>query len=179
MTLQEICNKHGSDKGNTAFEAHNYAPLYEDLLNKYDPLRLLEIGIWDPRFPGASPRAWHEWKPTAKLFGLDIAPDAKSLETQCDMTVFIADQNNPEQLRSVMREMGKVDVIIDDGSHFLPHIVTSLMVLWPAVVDGGLYIIEDLHAPQSQPRFSLDEVVNDIGAVGKWFCDDKLLVIRK
>lgn len=181
MNLTELANKYGSDKGDKAFEAHNYTPTYERIIGAYpDNLKLLEIGVFDPRFPGASAKMWHEWRPRASLFGIDINPSAKVLETETAMKVYIADQNNPDQLNTVMKDIGRVDVILDDGSHFLNHIGVSLMSLWDHLNQGGVYIIEDLHAPQSQPRHSLDFIVDDLAKTKTlWMLDDKVLMIWK
>ena len=36
------------------------------------------------------------------------------------------------------------DVIIDDGSHLVDHIIGSFEILWPKVKSKGFYCIEDL-----------------------------------
>ena len=181
--LTDLANKYGSDKGNVAFEAHNYTPVYERVLGEFPPdMKLLEIGVFDPRFPGGSAHMWREWRPQIRLFGADINPSAKMLEHTTSMKIFIADQNNPIDLKNIAKETGPLDVIIDDGSHMLNHIAVSLMVLWETVAPGGVYIIEDLHCPQTQPRHSLDYVVADLSPAprkSEWLVDDKLLVLWK
>jgi uncharacterized heparinase superfamily protein len=42
--------------------------------------------------------------------------------------------------------MGGVDVVLDDGSHDSRHIRASLDVLFPLLSEGGVYMMEDLHA---------------------------------
>jgi hypothetical protein len=41
--------------------------------------------------------------------------------------------------------MGGVDIVLDDGSHHMEHIYTTLKYLFPHLSDGGIYMIEDLH----------------------------------
>lgn len=60
--------------------------------------------------------------------------------------VRIGSQDDPEFLTSVVKEMGGVDIILDDGSHFSKHIRSSLNTLFPLLEEGGVYVIEDLHA---------------------------------
>jgi hypothetical protein len=48
-------------------------------------------------------------------------------------------------LRSVVAEMGGVDIVLDDGSHVARHQRASFEVLFPLLEVGGLYVVEDLH----------------------------------
>lgn len=187
MTLTELANKHGSDKGNLLHEAHDYAVIYEQLLSTLpQDMKLLEIGIYDMRFPGASPRMWREFLPQARLFGFDINPNAKTLEAETGIKVYLVNQEDAAGQKNAMNEIGNVDFVVDDGSHFLKHIVTSLATIWPFVSPGGYYIIEDLHPPYAQPRHYLDSFVNDpmIGfadeiAELRWERNDKLFILKK
>jgi len=36
-------------------------------------------------------------------------------------------------------------VVLDDGSHVMDQVKTSFDVLYPQVVSGGVYMVEDLH----------------------------------
>ena len=44
-----------------------------------------------------------------------------------------------------MREMGGLDIVMDDGSHVATHQRVSFETLFPLLADGGLYLIEDTH----------------------------------
>ena len=57
----------------------------------------------------------------------------------------IGSQADPDFLASVVEEMGGVDIVLDDGSHVMEHIKSSLPALLPKVSAGGIYMIEDLH----------------------------------
>jgi cephalosporin hydroxylase len=37
-----------------------------------------------------------------------------------------------------------IDVVIDDGSHIVPHQMAALDFLFPLVSEGGIYMCEDL-----------------------------------
>ena len=182
-TLNELAHKHGADKASNleGRETHGYADFYEELVKKYPAdIRLLEIGLWDPQLPGASPRMWREFLPQARLFGMDIVPESKSLEEEIGMVVFVLDQSNGEQLKHAADAMPPLDVIIDDGSHVNQHFVTSLYVLWPYLASGGTYCIEDLHAPQAQPTSILELVAKDLPDVASsGFVSPKLFVLYK
>ena len=58
--------------------------------------------------------------------------------------MFVGDQGDPVFLNRVLDEIGPLDVIIDDGSHRVEHQRASLLVLFPGLRPGGLYVLEDL-----------------------------------
>lgn len=122
---------------------HHYIPLYERYLSQYrgTGFRFLEIGV----AKGGSLQLWRKFfGPEAQIFGVDINENCRAFDGQ-DGQVRIGSQDDPEFLRSVVEEMGGIDVVLDDGSHMMPHIKKSLEVLFPLLEDGGLYLIEDLH----------------------------------
>jgi hypothetical protein len=60
------------------------------------------------------------------------------------------DQSNPEDLERWIKESGGAfNVIVDDGGHKNSQILTSLQHLWPALLPGGVYVLEDLHVGRS------------------------------
>lgn len=182
--LNDLMNKWGTDKGDGNYDKHNYANAYEELIEltpkKSDrPFRLLEVGIWDPRNPGASVRAWREFLPEAELYGADINPGCLVLEKETGVKIHIIDQSNPDHLREMAAALGEVDFIVDDGSHVLSHQIVTLLQLWPILVPGGFFAIEDLHAPQSQPKDKIVEVARSAGITNSMWLSPKLLVFKK
>lgn len=123
---------------------HHYLSLYERYFGPFrgKPVRMLEIGV----FKGGSLDMWREWfGPELVLFGIDIDPGCAQFDGKSGQ-VRIGSQDDPEFLREVVAEMGGVDLILDDGSHRSPHIRASFDVLFPLLSEGGLYMIEDMHA---------------------------------
>jgi hypothetical protein len=183
MTLNELANKWGTDKGDGNYDRHDYAKIYEEFIEmipeRNRSFRLLEIGVWDPRNPGASIRMWREFLPDAEIFGADINVECISLEKECNVKIFIADQSLQSDLEKMMKEIGEIDFVVDDGSHNLAHQITSLQAIWPYLVPGGFYAIEDLHAPQSQPKEKIVEEANALGIKNGMWMSPKLLIFRK
>jgi hypothetical protein len=56
----------------------------------------------------------------------------------------------------VTKSGGNYDIVIDNGGHWGAQICSSFEVLWPALVDGGLYIVEDLSMLPSNDSFVRD-----------------------
>lgn len=113
---------------------------------KDTPVRMLEIGV----FEGGSLELWRNYLGSnATIFGVDIDP-ACATKVEAPNQVRIGSQDDPEFLRSVVDEMGGVDLVLDDGSHKGSHIITSFRALFPLLSDGGLYVIEDMHADYAE-----------------------------
>jgi len=137
MSLALIGQKHGSDK----FTVHHYDPFYERHLAPFAgrAASLLEIGV----NKGASLRVWREYLPSARIFGIDIAPGAARHVPE-GAAVFIGDQTDLGFLADVVAQTGPLDIVIDDGGHSMTQQQVSFRALFPSVAPGGLYIIEDL-----------------------------------
>jgi len=46
-------------------------------------------------------------------------------------------------LIDVSKDIGEIDLIIDDGSHLNEHVITTFELLFPKLKNGGIYVIED------------------------------------
>jgi len=134
-----------------AFEETNsvksprHGEFYDKVLAGYEDeeFNLLEIGI----FRGNSLVAWHESFPKANIYGIDravVEPNGKEFPDISFATVFIGDQSYPPFMEKVARDIGEIDVVIDDGGHYSDDQQVSFNALWPSIKKGGLYIIEDL-----------------------------------
>jgi hypothetical protein len=129
---------------------HHYLSLYERYFGPYRngftdvagrrPLRFLEIGVSH----GGSGTFWRRFfGPDATIYGIDIDPRCALLDGNAGVKIRIGSQADPSFLKSVVEEMGGVDVVLDDGSHVASHQRASLDTLFPMLSIGGLYMIED------------------------------------
>lgn len=187
--LTEIANKLGIDKGTLPeIQGHGYTETYGEL---FDPLlnnavKMMEIGVCDPRFPGGSIKLWDKYFSNLWFVGMDINPDAKKYDNIGHLNIFIGDQNSRKDLIECMYIYGTdFDIIIDDGSHVGEHILTSFKTLFPYVKPGGYYIIEDLHCVYTHADVTLP-LLDNIIASNEWKLESKtfyhhntLLVIKK
>lgn len=148
--LTQIFNKYNADKGENPIwgwqgQPLKYTEVYEKYFNeiKNNPINLLEIGINDPRFPGASISAWCEYFTNINFYGYDIT-DCKHFD-KSNVKTFLGDQNNSEDLiKFINANPILFDIIIDDGSHIFEHIVKTFVHMFPRLKKGGYYFIEDL-----------------------------------
>ena len=116
---------------------------YNKVLAKFEDkeFTLLEIGI----FQGNSLLAWRECFPKAHIFAIDRSiPIGDNIPDLSFATLILGDQSYPPFMEKVARDIGKIDVVIDDGGHYSDDQQVSFNCLWPVVKKGGLYVIEDL-----------------------------------
>jgi hypothetical protein len=147
--LSDILRDHN---GRTIYKWTHYLSAYDSELSRfrkgfplpYDcvrPLKFLEIGV----LHGGSLQLWRRYfGPAAELWGIDINPQCVAID-EPGITIRIGSQSDPGFLRSVVAEMGGVDIVIDDGSHNVQHQRASLETLFPLLSKGGIYVVEDTH----------------------------------
>ena len=112
-----------------------YKNYFETFRNK--KINLLEIGI----DKGNSLRLWREFFFNANIIGIDIEKKDFKIE---GVDFLIGDQSNLNFLKKVTNKYNAFDIIIDDGSHFNEHIISSFNYFFPYLNKDGIYIVEDL-----------------------------------
>ena len=142
--LGSLARKFGSDKWGDHFYTRHYDRHFAEF--REQRIKLLEIGIGgfeSPTLGGESLRMWKYYFRRGMIYGLDVFD--KSPIDEPRIHTIMGDQSDPECLKAIADGLGPLDIIIDDGSHLSSHIITSFTALFPYVIDGGLYVIEDLH----------------------------------
>ncbi|MFA6524254.1 MAG: class I SAM-dependent methyltransferase [Candidatus Paceibacterota bacterium] len=168
-TLDEIALSYNTDKSSMY---HNYTKLYDLYFKQIqnEKLCILEIGI----DKGYSLKTWKEYFPNSKIVGIDII-DLKQLEED-RIHILKGDQGDVKFLKEVNDTYGPFDIIIDDGSHLNSDMKCSFEFLFPLLKEGGLYIVEDLHACYWGPGFNtkeqvfidtLKKLIDDVNSSGK------------
>jgi len=130
-------------QGRLAYKWDHYLPIYERHLARYlgSAVRLLEIGVYQ----GGSLQLWRKYfGPSAIIFGIDVNPRCRAVDDP-GVCIRIGSQADPKFLKSVIREMGRVDIVIDDGSHLASEQRVCFQTLFPLLAPNGVYIVEDLH----------------------------------
>jgi SAM-dependent methyltransferase len=130
------------NEGRLVYKCPHYFPIYDRELGRHRGTSptVLEIGV----FHGGSLNIWKRYFGAGTtVVGIDIDPRCASLGGD-DVHVRIGDQSDAEFLAQVSAEFGPFDVVIDDGSHLPRHQILSLDHLWPALAEGGTYLVEDL-----------------------------------
>ncbi len=179
IILDSLALKYGTDKSSAL---HNYTPAYEKYFAPLQDkdIRFLEIGFAG----GYSAHMWDEYfsHPQSKLYFIDINSDCfkymNDLSPRC--TLNLVNQANAAELTQWAKLAGNdFDIIIDDGSHQMEHLITTFKTLFPRIKKGGMYINKyfptsywpdygsdgDCHNPKASPtsaiRF-LQNLVDDL-----------------
>ena len=140
--LNNLGKIYGTDK----IGGHFYLPHYMTHLRKfkYKKINLLEIGVGgykNPNSGGHSLRMWKKYFPFANIYSLDIHNKSQLQENR--IKIFKGCQNDIEFLNEITKEIGELDIIIDDGSHINKHVIETFNILFPKLKNGGIYVIED------------------------------------
>ncbi len=117
-----------------------YDRLFEPFLGRED-LVIVELGV----LYGGSLHMWRSlFGPTARIIGVDLNPSA--LEHEDDgFEIHIADQEDFDQIDLIMKAIGPIDILIDDGAHTNPACVYCLLAAFPQMKPGSIHVVEDLH----------------------------------
>lgn len=145
--LLALANKYGTDKGDSQPHYHGYADTYDTILShlRDEPITMMEIGVADTRFPGASLRMWHDYFAHGTIMGIDIVDTAEFAASLERVETFQVDQSNRDALEAFCTVLWpQFDLIIDDGSHISEHQFVTLGVMFNQLKPGGIYIIEDV-----------------------------------
>lgn len=135
----------GGDKMGT--DRNGYADTYARLLDGMKPQRVVELGV----FQGVSMALWCELFPEAEVIGLDLSLDryhanVTALKGRGAFTVnspLLHEWDAYSDDAEFLRDLGAIDVFVDDGPHTLDAIENVLRLVSPLMADGGVYVIED------------------------------------
>jgi hypothetical protein len=133
----------GVDKASLRGEIHcswDYLRHYAQALREYrdQAINVLEIGV----AAGASLNMWLRYFSKATIIGIDIDPACAAL-SRGRAAVKIGSQDDDAFMTEVARAHPP-SVVIDDGSHIAIHILRSFEAVFPLLLPGGTYVVEDL-----------------------------------
>lgn len=156
FNLTKLAQIYHTDK----WGSHFYTPNYQFYFCKYKfkRIKLLEIGVGgydEPDKGGNSLRMWKKYFPFGKIYSIDIYDKSKLQENRIE--IFQGSQVDEQFLERLMDDIGKPDIIIDDGSHLNSHVITTFKLLFPHLKNNGIYVIEDTETSYRN-RFGGDEL---------------------
>ncbi len=121
----------------------SYFLVYEELLKKYvgKPITFVEVGVLN----GGSLFMWRDFfGAEARIIGVDLNPLAKKWEKD-GFEIFIGSQSDRRFWDEFFRQVGPVDILLDDGGHTNPQQILTTVAAIDHINDGGLLIVEDVH----------------------------------
>jgi hypothetical protein len=148
--LSRLAELYGTDK----WGLHRYTTHYQTHFShlRSRSFNLLEIGVGGhdaPDIGGASLRMWKAFFPRANIYAIDIFDKSGLQEPR--ISIFKGSAADTVFLRSLVERIGRIDVVIDDGSHINEHVRVAFETLFPLLPDGAIYAIEDLQTSYWPP----------------------------
>lgn len=140
LKMLAILNK--SDKWGSHWYSQHYERHFAPL--RRNRLSILEIGVggWkDPDLGGGSLRMWRTYFPRGRIYGIDVYDKRRHDERR--IKTFMGSQVDEQFLKDVVRTIGQLDIVIDDGSHLNQHVLRTFELLFPHLSQNGVYAIED------------------------------------
>lgn len=121
----------------------SYFPVYDAVLGPWvgRDVTFVEVGVKD----GGSLFMWRDFfGPKARIIGVDLNPEAKRWRRE-GFEIHIGSQTDPHFWRRFFAQVGRIDVLLDDGGHLFDQQITTVRCAAPFVADGGLIVVEDVH----------------------------------
>jgi len=142
ITLRNYFNRsqHSSDKWEPYFE------VYERHLRRFlirNNVHLVEVGVQK----GGSIEMWSKYLPAdAKITGIDVDPECANLKyNKSNISIIIGDQGSEGFWNETIPGLGKIDIFIDDGGHFMDQQILTFEKVFPLMPLNSVYICEDTH----------------------------------
>lgn len=121
----------------------HYFDIYERHLARFRGMSpiMMEIGVMG----GGSLAMWKEYLgPGSRIIGIDINPACKAHEDD-GIEIFIGSQDDLATIDAIFSKYPKVDIVLDDGSHMMQHMIASFELMYHRLDSNGVYIVEDTH----------------------------------
>ena len=139
--INNLMLKYGQYYNTDKVKHHEYHKHYEPILKPYydSSGSIVEIGLGT----GVSLPMWKKLFKYAHIYGIDIEYENSGDDKY---TIYKADQSNINDLNRLKHKLINKNVffINDDGSHIPEHQLLTFNMLFPILVEGGYYIIEDI-----------------------------------
>lgn len=162
----------------------HYFEIYHRHFSRYagKEVVILEIGV----FQGGSLRMWKDYfGEKAKIYAIDVFDQCKQFEEE-QIEIFIGSQSDRTFLQEVKTKIPKVDILIDDGGHFMDQQIISFEELYPHIKSDGIYLCEDLHTSYwkrygggyQNPSSFIEYSKKFIDFINAWHTEDEQLQIN-
>lgn len=143
---------------------HGYTKYYHYYFEKIrnEKITLLEIGVGG----GGCLKMFLDYFPNSTIYGIDNNPEYTKYEND-RIKIRIGDQKDISFLNSIIEEISDgVDILIDDGGHFMDQQIITFDNLYPLVKPNGVYVVEDLFTSYDgrfmNQEYTMSEYIKDL-----------------
>ena len=129
----------------------SYFQVYQEIFEKFKNKKIIfiEVGV----AKGGSLFMWKKYLgEQARIIGVEFNPEAKELEKH-GFEIFIGDQSDENFWKSFYKEVGPIDILLDDGGHKNIQQIMTVDCSVPFINNGGMIIVEDVHTSYMKKSF--------------------------
>lgn len=140
VSLEELFDR---GTGGRCHKWRHYFEIYERHFRAFVGTKCsyLEIGVQR----GGSLQIMQEYLGAeARIIGVDVDPACAALRDE-GREIHIGNQADVGFMSKLAQTCGPFDIIVDDGGHTADQQIVSFLALFPALAEGGIYLVEDLH----------------------------------
>jgi len=174
-----------NNKGRLIHKWDHYFEVYDAHFSRFrnKDVTILEIGVSQ----GGSLQMWkHYFGSKAKIYGIDINPECKGFEEE-NIKIFIGSQSDRNFLKDVVASIPSIDILIDDGGHFMKQQIISFQELFNHIKEDGVYLCEDCetsYLPEygggvKRPGSYIEYSKNWIDDINAWYSKEKRLPVNE
>ena len=131
-----------ANTGRLIHKWRHYFEIYDRHFARFrgQPVNVVEFGVSQ----GGSLQMWkHYFGAQAQIHGVDINPRCKAVE-EPQIRVHTGDQADRAFLRRLVQDIGRIDIVVDDGGHTMEQQIATYEELFPHVDAHGVYLCEDV-----------------------------------
>jgi hypothetical protein len=138
--LERYFDNHGAGPG--IEKVRHYFEIYDRHFAKFvgSEVHVVEVGVSS----GGSLGMWRDYFGAGcHVYGIDINPACKAHETE-SVRIYTGNQTDPRFWQWFLREVPRIDILIDDGGHKVRQQVTTFESVFTHIEPGGVYLCEDV-----------------------------------
>ena len=171
---------------NRSFKWLHYFEIYNKHFERYigKDVTIMEIGV----NKGGSLQIWKKiFGPNSKIIGVDINPECRQMEDD-QISIYIGDQEDREFWRKVKEEIPKLDILIDDGGHYMRQQIVTFEEMFSHVKDDGVYMCEDTATSYNKKKYNsghknpdtfIEYSKNFIDYIHAWYSQEESLQVNE
>lgn len=184
--LSEMERFYLTGEHNRSFKWLHYFEIYNRHFAKYigKDITIMEIGV----NKGGSLQIWKKiFGPGTKIIGVDINPECKQMEDD-QISIYIGNQADREFWQKVKQEIPKLDILIDDGGHYMEQQIVTFEEMFSHVKEDGVYLCEDTgtsYYPEKynsgckKPGTFIEYSKNFIDYIHAWYSQEECLQVNE
>ena len=156
----------GIKEGAGVWKWRHYFEPYHRHLQKFigREITVVEVGVYSG---GSMPMWRHYFGDGCTVHGVDIIKECKAYENS-HTTIHIGDQGDRGFWKRFREAVPSVDVLIDDGSHWVDHQIVTLEEMLCHLRPGGVYICEDIHGICNPFAAYARSLADELNATADW-----------